>query len=757
MILLSEEKYISALSEIERLTYNTSTMKVELPRAKSGDIKIVGSNAISVIDLTGNVFEPLEAKKVKVTLKMNNDDSKEFIISVAGKYKDNGINEKPHVIPALAEWHGLEGTAHVNNDVIVVAEDDKFNDVAKMFVDDLKEIDINLALKDKSNSESAIIFKLDKDNGLAKEGYAIAIKDNQIIIYAEEHTGAYYATRSLHQILKANQNHQLPNGYIRDYPKYPIRGFMLDVGRKFTKLDYIYDMMKTMSYYKINDFQIHLNDNAIFLEHFEDAKESLEKAYTGFRLESDLKGNGHQLTSTDGFYTKDEFRELIVNSAKYGVTIVPEFDTPGHAMSFVKIRPELMYDGSIVNGKIDHERAAMLNLDHEETLPFIKSMYDEFLDGEKPVLGNVPIHIGSDEYYGEAEVYRKYVDDLLKYISQDKNRTARVWGSLTNKAGETPIISKGIQMSAWNTNWSEPNEMIELGFDIINIEDHQVYIVPGADYYHDYLEVEKLYNEFKTNKFNNGAVIDESHPQLIGGGFALWNDQIDKLENGITSYDMFDRIFDALPILAQKFWDSDTNLTYEEFRALSEKTAYAPHTNLRFSVPAKTDAIVEYDFTKGTTDLSGNRYDIVKESNVQTDGGMKFNGQDSYLETPLSQIGPDAELTIEFKLNQTDQKQVLLEVDGGAVIYAINDDGFIGYKYETNAYSFNYKLKANEKVTLKFVTRLHKTTLFVDGKEIELTEDSKMKFNTLILPLQRISSLENSLDGIVSNLKVERE
>lgn len=46
---------------------------------------------------------------------------------------------------------------------------------------------------------------------------------------------------------------------------------------------------KEMAYYKMNDFQVHLNDNLIFYEDYGSVETAMEKAYTGFRLESDIK------------------------------------------------------------------------------------------------------------------------------------------------------------------------------------------------------------------------------------------------------------------------------------------------------------------------------------------------------------------------------------------------------------------------------------------------------------------------------------
>ena len=73
----------------------------------------------------------------------------------------------------------------------------------------------------------------------------------------------FLSTRSILQILKQNGTF-IEKGLVRDYPQYDVRGFMLDVGRKPISLDFLYEVMQNMSWYKLNDFQIHLNDNYIW-------------------------------------------------------------------------------------------------------------------------------------------------------------------------------------------------------------------------------------------------------------------------------------------------------------------------------------------------------------------------------------------------------------------------------------------------------------------------------------------------------------
>ena len=232
---------------------------------------------------------------------------------------------------------------------------------------------------------------------------------------AVDKQGAYWATRSILQVLSQTGN-TIAKGEVRDYPKYELRGFMLDVARKPISRETLNSILKEMTWYKMNDFQVHLNDNYIFLEDYQNAGEDEMLAYSGFRLESDIKegGNGGlnkaDMTSKDLFYTKDEFRSWIQEARKKGVDIVPEFDTPAHSLALTKVRPDLKFGE---NGReTDH-----LNLysKYDESLEFVQSIWDEYLNGENPVFDeNTIVNVGTDEYDGTyAEQFRKFTDDML--------------------------------------------------------------------------------------------------------------------------------------------------------------------------------------------------------------------------------------------------------------------------------------------------------------------------------------------------------
>lgn len=102
---------------------------------------------------------------------------------------------------------------------------------------------------------------------------------------------------------------------------------MLDVGRRFFTPEFVRDYISMMSWYKLNEFQIHLNDNEIY------PSNGWENAYQGFRLVSeDPYFDG--LAAEDGAYDREDWQSFEDTAAAHSVTIIPEIDVPAHSRSF---------------------------------------------------------------------------------------------------------------------------------------------------------------------------------------------------------------------------------------------------------------------------------------------------------------------------------------------------------------------------------------------------------------------------------------
>ena len=75
-------------------------------------------------------------------------------------------------------------------------------------------------------------------------------------------------------------------------------------------------------------------------------------------------------------------------------------------------------------------------------------------------------------------------------------------------------------MNVWNTGWANPTNMYNEGFELINTIDGQLYMVPAAGYYFDYLNTQNLYNNWAPNNFD-GTVIPAGSEQMLGSTYAI--------------------------------------------------------------------------------------------------------------------------------------------------------------------------------------------------------------------------------------------
>ena len=152
-------------------------------------------------------------------------------------------NDKPFVIPELRQWQGAEGNTPISTKSKVLYTDAALQDAAEAMAEDYGLM-FGKALKAKTTKDAAktaagsIVISLTDDKELGDEGYSIEIGD-YVAIKANTPTGAYWATRTLLQILEQNGGVSLPKGSMRDWPDFAIRGFMIDCGRKYIPLDYL--------------------------------------------------------------------------------------------------------------------------------------------------------------------------------------------------------------------------------------------------------------------------------------------------------------------------------------------------------------------------------------------------------------------------------------------------------------------------------------------------------------------------------------
>ncbi len=283
-----------------------------------------------------------------------------------------------------------------------------------------------------------------------------------------------------------------------------------------------------------------------------------------------------------------------------------------------------------------------LDLSKPESTQLAKNIFSDYIDGENPVFDEqTTVHIGADEYEDDATLYRNFVNEMDDYM-KSKNRKMRMWGGLTRIKSDTEVRGDGVEINVWSKDWADPAEMYNLGFELINSLDSNVYIVPAAGYYADYLNAASLYANWKPNVFKSGnlnTTIPAGDPQMIGGAYALWNDSIDTRGNGVTDYDVFDRIYQPMSALSEKLWGEGTK-TYNEVKATTAKVSTAPNTNPYHEIESAGSTYAEYNFDKEDgSDASKNKYNAVSaEHATYTEGkvGKALSMKsDTCIETPL--------------------------------------------------------------------------------------------------------------------------
>lgn len=677
-------------------------------------------------------------------------------------------NEEPKVIPSLQEWYGLEGDFTLTEESRILINDKNnvgLMKVAKLFNENLKdfkgiELDIVEVSSDSEVKKGDIYIEsqLEDQYEVGEEGYFTQVQDS-IKIYSSYYTGALYGTTTLLQILWQDENHdEIPCGVIRDFPKYEIRGAMLDVARMPMRIEFLEDYSKILSWYKINEFHIHLNDNQWAPSGTNYNKpESWDSVYNAFRLESKnhpgLKPSNDDLN--DPYYTQEEFMNLQLDAIDRGMEVVPEIDTPAHSLPFTKYNREKGTPIHSENYWFDH-----IDIDNPEGAKFIQELFDEFLNEENPVFLGDTVHLGIDEYDTRVgDKFRKYAANMSQYLV-DKGKTPRVWGSLKPFAGDT-ILPKETVIDVWSLAWEDPKARIEEGYKIVNVPQPYTYITPSR-WHKDFMDTQYVYNNWEPNQFNANTFVPLGEPNLLGGKMAIWGDE--SME-GIVEADLHERLLPAVATISEKTWRGNKEgKDYTEFMKTFNKLDEGPNTTVSREIESNSDVVIEYDFEneENVLDKSGNGYDgniqngEIKEENLNK--YLNFNGN-TVIETPLKALAYPYTISFDVKVDELGNEMNLFSGYEGEL--KVLEDGTLAIRRSFYKQNFDYRLKEGEWTTLTLVGTFENLALYANGEFIQQLHSYRKHDNSIIsgqefltsfvLPLEKIGE---GLVGGMDNIKL---
>ncbi|MFZ2527668.1 MAG: family 20 glycosylhydrolase [Rhodococcus sp. (in: high G+C Gram-positive bacteria)] len=242
------------------------------------------------------------------------------------------------------------------------------------------------------------------DGDPADERYRLRVGNGRIRIAGTRPEGIFRGLTTLIQMIGV-----IPDGAdsvaldpieIHDAPRYAWRGLSLDVVRRFMPTGEVTQVIDQLARFKMNVLHLHLTDNE------------------GWRLEiterprlTEIGGSTAAGERPGGFYTQQQYRELVDYAADRFVTVVPEIDMPGHAAAAIASYPELLPGG----GSPADPSSSALDPAVPGTMDFVRAVLTEVA----ALTPGAYLHAGGDEVFGmDDEVYRRFMTEAQTIVRE---------------------------------------------------------------------------------------------------------------------------------------------------------------------------------------------------------------------------------------------------------------------------------------------------------------------------------------------------
>ena len=218
------------------------------------------------------------------------------------------------------------------------------------------------------SSSSSVPLSATIDTALAAGSYQLAVSASGIALTGADSEALFNAAQSLLGLVQIGTG-SIPVVTISDAPRFAFRGMHLDVARNFKSVDSVKLLLDQMAAYKLNKLHMHLSDDEGWRLQIPSLPElTAVGAVRSFQLDaqgrvSEQAGLMPQLGSGpgsdnqgSGFFTADQFVELIEYAADREISIIPEFDMPAHARAAVvamRARAVNLGDANDLNVRVD--------------------------------------------------------------------------------------------------------------------------------------------------------------------------------------------------------------------------------------------------------------------------------------------------------------------------------------------------------------------------------------------------------------------
>ncbi|MDP4223419.1 MAG: family 20 glycosylhydrolase [Bacteroidota bacterium] len=455
-------------------------------------------------------------------------------------------------------------------------------------------------------SEAMILSLQTKDIKLGDEGYTLTVTPHLVKLTARTPAGVFRGVQTIRQLLPPAIElgsaqpgpWRISAGTIVDYPVYSYRGAMLDVARHFFGVEDVKRFIDFLAAYKMNVLHLHLSDDQ------------------GWRIEikswPNLTGHGGSTEvggGKGGFYTQEQYADIVRYAGERFITIVPEIDMPGHTNAALASYPELNCSGKAT------ELYTGTNVGFS-SLCTTKDITYKFIDDvtrELAALTPGPyIHVGGDESHATK------VEDYIPF---------------ENKVQDI-VIAHGKKVIGWDEialSKMKPGSMAQDWASVKNAklavaQGAKILMSPASKAYADmqydkttrlglnwagYLEVDSAYSWDPAT-----MIAGITRENIIGVEAALWTETITNMN------DIEYMVFPRLPGYAEIGWTPASLRNWDEYKLrLAEQGERFKAMNIDFYpsklVPWKEGKVIKL-WPEG---VPGSKIDPAYEEKITTTDG----------------------------------------------------------------------------------------------------------------------------------------
>jgi len=386
------------------------------------------------------------------------------------------------------------------------------------------------------------------------EGYELTVSEDLVRLSSTTSAGLFRGVQTIRQLLPAsiestslqtNVEWTMPTSTIHDYPNYKWRGMMLDVSRHFFSVEEVKRLLDEMAYYKLNLFHWHLSDDQ------------------GWRIEikswpklTSFGGSTQVGGGKGGFYTQEEYKDVVRYAQERYITVVPEIDMPGHTNAALASYPELncseqtikLNPGNEVKRKVPGLYTGIevgfstICASKETTYQFVEDVVRELSE----ITPGPYIHIGGDESHATKK------EDYIPFVKRVQEIVAKYGKKVV---GWDEIAISTLQPESMAQVWAKAENgklAIAQGGKLIMSPANKAYLDMSYDstcklglHWAAYIEVDSAY-DWDPATYVKGI----SRENIYGVESALWTETIQ------TRADIDYMVFPRLPGYAEIGWSA---------------------------------------------------------------------------------------------------------------------------------------------------------------------------------------------------------